>query len=204
MARALKDAGNEGNVNKVGDFAKSAKMGDALLCGSITISSAVTANTIVLPEGAKAYSIIRAYASAGTVTGHFTSAVFPVAPATTQVGISATGDILFFATDAVTRAEVEYVGVEGNIISATAIISAGLAPIPSGSRARLLLSASAAGATRVVLHRGVAPAVTDASIAVVGTSITFNVADNGKAATFRYVEMPAVSIMQRLTNSVDF
>lgn len=202
MGRPLKQVGNEGDQNKVGAFNQSVKMGSALLLGAQTVDSAVTSDTIVLPDSAKAFSVIGGFASAGTVTGAFTPA--SGAPATTEIGINATGDLIFNNSDAVTQAEVVYLTVEGDVVSASAIIASGEALLPNTSKARLLLSATADGNSRTVVARASAPAAGEAAVNTAGTAIAFNAADNGLSAVVNYIETPEESVADRLTSDVDF
>lgn len=203
MSRSLKAVANEGDPNKIGNVALAVGMGNALALGNMSLRAAVTASKITLPDNAKAQNLVRVFVTAGTVTGVF-SAVVGV-PATTQASIDALGNIIFFATDAVTFAEVAYNIIEGDVITSTVTADAtGLALVGGSGQARQLLSATAAGASRVVLARAAAPAATDAAINLLGTGVKFNVADAGKSCVLTFVEFPAVPVLGRLNSSVNF
>lgn len=204
MSRILKAVGNEGNPNKLGDVAKAAKLGAALQLGAMTIRENVAANTIVLPEQAKAVIAITAYAVAGTTTGLLTPAAPGAAPAAGQVGVSVTGDLIFQATDAITEAEVVYTVAEGDLVETTGVLDAtGALVLPGSTTARILLEATVDAAARTVVARGSAPAVGEAAIADDG-SLAFNVADAGGTAVVKYIEFPANSVADRLAGNVDF
>lgn len=203
MTRSLKIAANEGDTNKLGPVAQAVGMGNALIISSMSTRSAVTASKITLPDNAKALNLVRVFATAGAVTGVMTPVVGT--PATTQVSIDVLGNIVFFATDAVTAAEVSYDVMEGDVITTNVTADAtGLALVGGSGQARLLLSATAAGASRVVLARGATPAVTDAAIVLAGTGVKFNVADAGKACVITFIEFPATPVLARLLGHVNF
>lgn len=204
MSRLLKVVGNEGNPNKLGDVAKAAKLGAALQLGAMTIREAVADDAIVLPEQAKALAVITGYAVAGGVTGILAAALPGEAPATGEVGVDINGNLVFFATDAVTEAEVTYTVAEGDLVESTGVLdAAGLLTLPGSTTARILLSASVGGSDRTVVARGTAPAAGEAGINDAG-AIAFNVADAGLVASVRYIEFPANSVADRLAGSVEF
>lgn len=204
MSRTLQAVGNEGNPNKVSDFARAVGLGTALKLGAMTLISAVASNTLALGDGQRALAVLRCFVTAGAVTGAFTP-VASAAPATGEVGISVTGNIVFNAADAVTAVEVTYLVAEGNTISVTERANAaGLVTLPNSARARILVSATMNGAARTVVARAAAPAAGQAAISLLGTGVQFNVADANGTAVITYVEIPADPVLERLLGSVDF
>lgn len=203
MGRSLKSVGNEGNPNKVGDFNQSVKIGSALALGSQTASGAVASHVMVLPDGAKAAYALNGYASVGSVTGVVTGVAG--APATTEVGVDVNGDLVFQATDAVTQAEVVYVTLEGDQVSASAVVASTTATLPGTSKARLILSATVDGNARTPVARGTAvPGAGTCAISDDGASVEFNVADAGLTAVISYIELPVQTVVDRLTGDVNF
>lgn len=204
--RKLKDAGNDGNPNKVGDFNQVLGMGSAIRLGAMSIDGAVASHILTLPEGQKAGAVLFAYSRAGTLTGYLTGQPPGGAVATTQVGITPTGDILFATADAVTDAEVVYFPLEGAVVEKTVVVSGGVAPIGDNG-ARLLIEASqltggAAGA-KTVVARGTAPSAGEAAVGVTGT-VVFNAEANGEQVTVKYIEFPAATVVEKLEQTVAF
>ncbi|MEE9532843.1 MAG: hypothetical protein V3W06_00360, partial [Acidimicrobiia bacterium] len=178
MSRRLRDAGDAGNQNSIGQFNELAKIGTALGLLKRFVSGAVVTNVMVLPDDAKAGAIVSAYATVGTVTGVLTPVLG--APATTQVSITANGDIVFQATDAVTAAEVTYTTPEGQLITELITVTASVGTLLAGKSAALLVSASVVtgvvpGALTVDF-RGLVPATGEVVIDDTGVLINFNAA----------------------------
>lgn len=214
MSRPLIDVLNEGNQNKLGSAAQAVELGNALGLVTRFIKAPVVADVIALPDGFKAASIVRAFATAGGTTGMKTPVLPEGAVAATQVGTTPTGDILFAAADAVTSAEVEYAVLEdGGVFEEDIDVVASALVFPQGRGAVVLLAASVLvglvlGA-KVIEARGAAPAAGDAALATDGLGVTFNVADvvNGKAHV-KYAAAPGVgpgselSLAARLASDV--
>ena len=120
MGRKLESVGNEGNPNKVGDFNKSVKIGSALLLGAQSVRAAASGNK--LAPAKKALVALGGFAVAGGTTGPLVPAASPLAPATGEVGVDLSGDLIFASADAVTEAEVTYLPLEGDTISATGVV----------------------------------------------------------------------------------
>lgn len=211
MARTIKDVLNESNPNKLPSGAQIAKLGSALALEPIFVDSAVSGDTIVLPNAAKARILIGAFASAGGATGPLTpTGGTPVAG---EVAISPSGDIIFAAADAITQAEVSYIAFEGEVITESVTVVASSAALPSGRKALCLVSASilvgiATGA-KTVIARGSAPAAGEASISADGTAVDFNAADVlAGSCSVTYVITPGSggtsSLTSRLSQQADF
>lgn len=211
MARTIKDVLNESNPNKLPSGAQIAKLGSALSLEPVFLDSAVSSDTIVLSNAAKARIGVAAFASAGGATG----ALSPVsgAPAAGQFSISPTGDFLFAAADAITQAEVSYLPVEGELITESVNVVGSSAALPSGRKAVLLIAASitvgiATGA-KTVVARDSAPAAGEAAINAAGTAIAFNAADVvAGSCELTYIITPGsggtTSLASRLALQADF
>lgn len=208
MTRILSVVLDEANPNKIADAVKLLPMGSALGLTARTARIVVVAGTGVgaLPEAAKAAALVRARVTAGGVVGAFTCLTTDVAPATTQAGINALGNIQFLIADAVTEAEVVYFPAEGVIREETLVVAAQIGVLPTGIQGRQLLTATditgGISVAKTVSARGNAPGAGTASISVDGDSIRFG--DAGVLlARVRYIAFPAVTVDQALRSSVN-
>jgi hypothetical protein len=208
MARLLSAVLNEANPNKIPDALKDVGAGSTLGLVARSARITVVAGTGVgaLPEGAKAAAVIRARVSAGGVVGAFTCLETDAAPATTQAGVNALGNIQFLIADAVTEAEVVYFVAEGVIRDETLAVAANIAVLPSGVQARQLITAfdGATGAAKVVVARGNAPGAGNVSISVDGDSI--RVGDAIASIRVRYIAFPitGTSLNEKIQSSVNY
>lgn len=212
MARSILDVLNESNPNKLPSAAQIAKLGSALGLEAAFLDSAVSANAIVLPNAAKALVGIAAFASVAGATGAKTF-VSGGAPVAGEFSVSATGDIVFAAADAVTQAEVSYMPIEGEVITESVSVAASSAALPSGRKACLLLSATLdagiAPGPKTVMARGAAPAAGEAAISASGLAVAFNAADVvAGSCTLTYIVTPGSggtsSLTSRLAQQADF
>ena len=209
MARLLFNVLNEANPNRIADAAREVYLGSALGNAPRNARVAVVAGTGVgaLPEDAKAAAVLRCFVTAGTVTGHFTALQTAAAPATTQVGVSPTGNLQFLIADAVTEAEVTYVTAEGIVRQETISVASQIGVLPTGIQAKTLLSATdvtgGGSVAKTVVARSNAPAASSASISIDGDTIRFG--DAGvTSALVRYIAWPAETVDQALRSSVNF
>lgn len=208
MTRALATVLDESNPNKLATAMHDLSAGKAMGLVARTARITVVAGTGVgaLPEGAKAAALLRARVTAGTVTGAFTCLATDAAPATTQAGINALGNVQFLIADAVTEAEIVYIVAEGDIREETLTVASNVAALPAGVQARQLLSVVdlATGAAKTVAARGNAPAAGSASISVDGDSI--RTGDALASIRARYVAFPAAgsSVNDKLQSTVAY
>lgn len=202
LTRPLRDAGNEGNPNKVGSFNQLAKMGDALAGGERYLRGAtgvVTTHVLTLPATAKAHRLLGGFIITATASvGPLQVVPEDAALAAGQAQVTPAGDILFLAADAVLTAEVYYetaeqqpVTVDVSVIAATGVGS--LTP-RAGMR---LISANAltGGVTGVatVLARGTLQAglaTTQAALQPDGETVEFLIADAVTSARLVFVPQP--------------
>lgn len=209
MARTLLSALNESNPNKVSDALRDVKAGTAFLNAPSFIDSAVSSDTIILADGNKAALGLAAFASAGGATGPL-AFVAGGAPVAGEFSVTPAGDLIFAAADAVTRAEVYFIAVQGEVFTESLEVAASSAAFSSGRKGAVLLSATiTAGLAlgpKTPVARGSAPAAGEAAIAADGLSVAFNVADVvAGSATVTYIVTPGSggtsSVFSRLTGS---
>jgi hypothetical protein len=210
MTRALSAVLNESNPNKLADAARELPLGSALGLVARTARVTVVAGTGVgvLPEAAKVTGILRCFVSAGGVSGAFTPVATNAAPATTQVGLSATGNLQFLIADAVTEAEVTYFVAEGVVREESVTVTAQVGALPFGIQAKVLVSVfdttvAATPVAKTVVHRSNAPAVGQASISVDGSDIRFGDVAVTRALV-RYVAFPTESVDTALQSTVGY
>jgi len=208
MTRQLSVVLNEANPNKIPDALKDLGAGTALGLVARTARITVVAATGIgaLPEGAKAAALLRARVTAGGVVGAFTCLETDAAPATTQAGINALGNIQFLIADAVTEAEIVYFVAEGVVRDETLAVAANVAALPSGIQARQLLTAAdgSTGAAKTVVARSNAPGAGNVSISVDGDAI--RVGDAIASIHVRYIAFPLTggSINEKLQSAVNY
>lgn len=205
MAQTLKTAANDANLNTLADVGNALPLGNALANGGQTFKGTVVANILVLPENMKALGVLSGYAVAGSVTG----VLVPVLPgatlATTQVKVTATGDVEFFGTDAVTDAEVVVSIAEGSLVEETVSVVSNVA-VMTNRTGRVLISAEATvGAStggKTVVLRGVAPAAGEAALTDAGV-VAFEATDAVTQATIKYIQMPTLTVGDNLGGESD-
>lgn len=214
MARSIQTILNESNPNKAPDALHGVLVGTALAIVPRYVQATVTSHTLTLPNNAKCAAVIAAYSMAGTLTGRLTP-VKGSTVATTQVGISVTGNILFATADAVTSAEVIYMPQEGDTVTESIpVTSAGVGTPLASKAACILISAnlttgSSTGA-KTVVSRGSSPSAGEACVSNTGL-ISFNSTDAGASggyATVTYVARPSAgdatdSLVDRLAATAD-
>ncbi len=195
MGRSLREIANQGDQNKLGALFQAGRLGTALALIPRFYKGAVASHVMTLPQNARAVAILRAFATAGTLTGNM-APITTGAPTTGQVGITATGNIIFATADAVTAAEVTYVSAEGDVIEEIVPVVSHVGAPSSSRGAVILLEAEALTGTSVgvktVDFRGAAIAAGEAGINVLGTGITFATADAVTRARIKYVATPGV------------
>lgn len=197
MARSLKKVLDEGNLNKFQSASRDAQLGKLLSLIPKFGIFAASSNTIALPDNAKAAAILRCYSTAGTTTGYLTPTDLAT-PTTGLVGISATGNILFAAADAVTAAEVLYLTHEGEVWEDQIAVASNSGTLLGAREGFLLLSATQLAGTRTgtttVVARAATPTTGQACLGVTGKTVTFAAADAVTSALVKYVRLPAVPV----------
>lgn len=207
MARTLKTVLNEANPNRLPSALQAVPVGNALATITRTVRVAVSGNVAVLPEEARARALLNVYVSAGTVSGQFGVLVPNATPTTTNAAINAVGNVAFFATDAVTEAEITYVPVEGDIVEDTLVVASNVGVLHSGRNALVILEAfnttSGSPVALTVLARASSnPAAGNTKIDLTGDSLRFEASVT--SATVRYVASPIVSVGDAIDAEVGF
>lgn len=203
LTRPLRDAGNEGNPNKVGSFNQLAKMGDALAGDERYLRASgidtAPAHVLVLPANAKAHRLLGGF----IITAGANVGVLQVVPEDAvlvagQAQVTADGDILFLAADAVTEAEVYYETAEQLpvTVDVTVVAATGVADLTPRAGLRLLTAESLTGGVTgvfTVLARGVLQAglaTTQAALQPNGETVEFLIADAVTSARVTFTPQP--------------
>jgi hypothetical protein len=198
--RSNRDVLNESNPNKLASSAQAIKLGNALALMPAFVSGSVSSNRLTLPNAQKALAVLFAYSRTGTLTQQLVPIATGATPATGQVGVSPTGDILFATADAVTSADVVYLPAEGEIVTETLPVVSNVATPLQGKEALILLSATvtiggSVGA-KTVTFRGAAVGAGQAAVTDTGT-IAFASADAATQATVTYIAKPSAGSAAR-------
>lgn len=163
LATSLKQALNRAQPGSIGSMLYQLAFGDVVrsmktfLRGKTPLAAGTAnpyvvqtgANSLALPEDAKALTILAAYARAGTGTkGPLTiDADNSTAPAAGHVKISPNGDILLNSTDAFTSVDVTYEPDKGDVVELVLPVVTGVLTLPTqlGLAVRLLEAESLVG-----------------------------------------------------------
>lgn len=158
-----------------------------------------TLQSLILPDDAKAASIVRATARAGTAgVGELTVVAFGTTPTTGQIAVAPNGDIVTLATDALTDVDILYIPEKHDIQELTLPVASNVLTIPTTYTALgaiLLCEAEVTVGTatgkKVVLVPGAsAPSAGQARLNLAKSTVTFATAD---AATQARVKLAIVS-----------
>lgn len=197
MSRTLREAFNDADPNKTADLMRKVRMGDVLALGPRSVVGAVSGDVLTLPEGAKAVRLLKGYARAGTATGYLEPIADDDTLAAGEIQITPTGDVAFFATDAVTEAEVTYLTQEGEVVEQVLPVSSDLAALAQGAEGVILLEAEAlagsATGTATVVARGTTPSPGEAALTDDGASVEFAAADAVTSARVKVVCFPGAA-----------
>ena len=193
-AETLRQSLNRADPNTLADMLRSAGLGDALRSlpvalrgvnvnaqpASASQPAALSLQCIALPEDAKAASILRATALAGTGSkGELTISAFSVTPVATHAAVAPNGDLVFLANDAYTSVNVDYVPERGDVVAGLVLpvnTSTYLASLPSpyAGAAVLLMACTASVGTSGGAKSILAPQAT-----VTAGNVALNVAHTG-------------------------
>jgi hypothetical protein len=211
---SLRESLNRSDLSGLSDMLRTLVFGDVLralpvqLFGVVpSVSGAVPQQptgllTIVLPEDAKAASVLRCTVRKGanSKTGEYAIAAYAAGshPATKEVSVAPNGDIVFYSTDAVTQVDVLYVPVKGSVKGQCAnsvlgvtsltlqVASTGFAALPAAfsGKALLLMQANIVSGTNTGECVVVAPTTSvtttslNAALSVDGTGIWLDHTDD--------------------------
>lgn len=203
---SLRETLNRAPVGSLADVLRSIGFGDVLralpvhLQGVTPVSSVAqqlsTLQTLVLPEDAKAATILRAtvHSNTGSVAnGEYSIQAYGATPTTTQVAVAPNGDIVFLASDGVTSVDVIYMPMKGDVLGqptnskygvsslTLSVNSSGFAALPTSisGKSKLLLQAnvlvgSVTGQKIILVPATSAVATTKAALSQDGTGIWLN------------------------------
>ena len=206
---SIREALNRADPNTLADLFRALRLGDMLRTETVALRSVAatlqpqqiaTVAAVVLPEDAKAASIVRCTVKASGVTnGEFAIQLYGTTPTTRQVAVAPNGDIAFLNADAVTSADVVYIPEIGDVLGAltntklgvtsltlAVVPSTGVAVLPAALQgsAILLMRAVATVATtgqgtdRIIVVPGTVPATTlQANLNLAKTQVQFEIAD---------------------------
>jgi hypothetical protein len=107
---------------------------NAFAAGVASVYNLATLQVLVLPDDAKAHTLVRVYARAGTGTkGELTPLSPNTTPAAHQPAVTPNGDIGFLATDAYTDVDIEYSPVDYDVVELTlpVVPGTGVCTIPA-------------------------------------------------------------------------
>jgi hypothetical protein len=164
-----------------------------------------SAYCITLPDDAKAHSLFRVYARAGTATvGYLTvdnpdSVAANTAPITKHVNITATGDIIFFGADAWTSVDVLYLPEKYDVVEVTlpVVTNAILLPATQGEALFILEAQALVGTTigsKIVDPPGTAVATGHAALDLGKLNVEFAAADAVTSARVKYAVAASIDI----------
>lgn len=212
MPETIKQAINRADPNTLADELRSLGFGDILRALPTSLRRKATALAtglhpatefaIILPNDAKAETIITAYARAGAgAPGPLT--VVAGVPAAGQCAVAPNGDLVFAAADAWTSVDALYQPVKADVFEFTGPVDplTGIMalPVPATTPGVVsLLSATAlvgttTGAKQVVAN-GAVPAVTLANMNAAKTQVQFAVADAVSSASIVLSLVAAIDV----------
>lgn len=218
LENSLKNKLDLANPNVIADGMRITKFGSILRASTTFLrrkvpaadaGSLATLQALVLPDDAKALTILRAYARAGTGTaGELAVQAFGATPAAGQVAVAPNGDIVVLAADAWTDLDVVYQPDKYDIGEVTLPAVAHVVTLPAqfatNTRVVALLEAVATVGTstgkKIVLVPGAgAPAAGQARLNLAKSTVTFAAADAVTQATIKVALVSAVDVDALLT-----
>ena len=164
-----------------------------------------TLEQISLPDDARAWSLVRAYARAGGATlGELSVQAVNTTPATGQIAVAPNGDIVVLAADAWTAIDLVYVPVRGDVVSfdlpvATHVLTLPTSNLDVARGVLYLIDATATAGTstgrKIILAPGAgAPAAGQARLNLAKGTVTFAVADAVTRATVKLLVAPEIDV----------
>jgi hypothetical protein len=158
------------------------------------------AQSLYLPDDAKAETILTAYgrAGSGTVGPLTVVATTNSAPTAGNVMISPNGDLLFAAADAWTSVDVFYVPAKSDTYIETLSVASNAAVIPTALTALILKEAQSTVGTRtgnlVVLTPGSTPSTGQCCLNAAKTQVIFASADAVTQCQVKLGVVPAIDV----------
>ena len=199
-----RDQLDSSNLNTLADHLRGVKLGTLLAAqlpqtrrnqvpAADAGANVSTVESIALPNGAKANTILRAYARTGTAgMGALVLALPGVTPGSGEISVQSNGDLMVLAADALTNLDVVYVPERGDVVVLTdQPVASNVLALPASVTSRgvvLLLDANPTTATstgrkRVLSPSASTPATGACRLGVAKTTVTFAAADAVTVAT---------------------
>lgn len=196
MSRTLKTVLDASNPNLLPTAAQDLGLGSAMTLIPKFYRAAVSSNRMTLPNDAKCVHVLGGCIRTGTVTGPYIGVRQGATLATLQAAPAGNGDILFFATDAVTAADVWYLSAEPQLFTEDVVVTSNVGTLLGSRSGVILVSATALAGTVVgattIIARGGAPATTQACLNAPGTGVVFQATDAVTSARIVYYAFPGV------------
>lgn len=208
LENSLKNKMDQANPNAIASALQIVKIGSVLRSAPTFLRKKVpalnsynlaTVLAVTLADDAKAASVVRAYARAGSVTGELTPVAYGTTPSTGQIAVAPNGDIVTLGTDAITSLDVTYQPDKYDIYDiANFTVASHVLTIPSQFTAMgvvaLLeaeaLTGSSTGKKIILVPGAGAPSAGQCRLNVAKTTVTFNSTD---AVTSARVKLAVVS-----------
>lgn len=220
MSETLKQVMDRANPNTLPDQMRTIKLGQTLgsdVKQTLRKQSAdaagadpynlATLDVLKMPDEAKAMTILRAFARAGTAgTGEMAVVAPNTTPASGQLAVTPSGDIALLGADAITDVDVEYLPARGDVMEVTGQVAANVLTIPASLTARGVVMAIEVEALtggsvgdKIILAPGAgAPAAGQARLNIAKSTITFAGADAVTRARVRLVVSAEVDLKASL------
>lgn len=219
---SLKESFDRANANTLSAAFQKVKLGQTLrqdvrvsrrkvnpVALGVSAYCLATLHVVVLPDDAKASSVLRAYARAGTAgTGEMATVARHATPASGQIAVTPSGDIAVLAADAITDLDFEYLAARYDVIELVLPVAANVLTIPATYTARGVMDASqiealagTAVGEKIILTPGAgAPAAGQARLDVAKATVTFAAADAVTSARVR-LQLTALADLDALLES---
>jgi hypothetical protein len=214
MSRTLKTVLDAANPNLLPTAAQQLGLGTAMTLIPKFYQAAVTSNRMTLPNDAKCVHVLGGCIRTGTATGPFIGVRQGATLATLQAAPAGNGDILFFATDAATAADVWYLSAEPQLFTEDVVVTANVGTLLGSRSGVILVSATALAGTltgaMTITTRGATPTTGLAALNAAGTGAVFAGADAVTSARISYYAFPGVgynteeAVGTKINEEVDF
>jgi len=192
MTTSLKDALDNTNLNQTAEQLRAIKLGSMLAQLPLTVQVAVSSNKATMdPPCAR---ILKAYASAGTTKGEQTPEIPGTSLSTKQCAPDGNGNVLFYASDAVTQAEITYQPYQGQTVTEVCQVVSHAITFAQDRAGLVIISAEdQAGTALTVDVRGTSsPASGHIALTDAGTGAKLYASGSETSVTITYIATPGV------------
>jgi hypothetical protein len=218
-----KDMLNKANQNEVASLLQSAALGDVMrglptyLHGKAQGATGAnpydhsTLGSIVLPDDAKACTILRATGKVGGVSGQdLTIDAYGTTPASTHCAVSPAGNLVFLGTDAWTNIDVVYLPEKGQMVQLTLAAASDTIVLPAPMAGAILLSecevitGSVTGKFEVLVPGGTPGTSAKANLSLDKTQVNFKHTDGVTSARLKIFVPSSVDLDAYLEANASF